>query len=127
MACATKVLLRTKPSTICSTFCTVPRSRTFQYSCRPCGPSRCGCCRRSDGRCAPRTSATALTLDSRRLSPVLIVRSPVRISFGGGGTDLPSYYETFGGAVVSAVINKYFYTILGHRSDGRVQVALFGL
>ncbi len=53
---------------------------------------------------------------------MLIVRSPVRISFGGGGTDLPSYYETFGGAVVSAAINKYFYTILGNRSDGRVQV-----
>jgi D-glycero-alpha-D-manno-heptose-7-phosphate kinase len=69
-----------------------------------------------------RTSATALTLDSRRFSPVLIVRSPVRISFGGGGTDLPSYYETFGGAVLSAAINKYFYTILGKRSDGRVQV-----
>jgi D-glycero-alpha-D-manno-heptose-7-phosphate kinase len=53
---------------------------------------------------------------------VLIVRSPVRISFGGGGTDLPAYYERFGGAVLSAAINKYFYTILGSRSDGRVQV-----
>jgi D-glycero-alpha-D-manno-heptose-7-phosphate kinase len=53
---------------------------------------------------------------------VLIVRSPVRISFGGGGTDLPSYYERFGGSVLSAAINKYFYTILGARSDGRVQV-----
>jgi len=53
---------------------------------------------------------------------VLIVRSPVRISFGGGGTDLPAYYEQFGGAVLSAAINKYFYTILGRRSDGRVQV-----
>jgi D-glycero-alpha-D-manno-heptose-7-phosphate kinase len=53
---------------------------------------------------------------------VLIVRSPVRISFGGGGTDLPAYYEQFGGAVLSAAINKYFYTILGKRSDGRVQV-----
>lgn len=53
---------------------------------------------------------------------MLIVRSPVRISFGGGGTDLPSYYEKFGGAVLSAAINKYFYTILGKRSDGRVQV-----
>jgi D-glycero-alpha-D-manno-heptose-7-phosphate kinase len=53
---------------------------------------------------------------------VLIVRSPVRISFGGGGTDLPSYYEQFGGAVLSTAINKYFYTILGKRSDGRVQV-----
>jgi D-glycero-alpha-D-manno-heptose-7-phosphate kinase len=53
---------------------------------------------------------------------VLIVRSPVRISFGGGGTDLPAYYEQFGGAVLSATINKYFYTILGARTDGRVQV-----
>ncbi len=53
---------------------------------------------------------------------MLIVRSPVRISFGGGGTDLPAYYEQFGGAVLSTAINKYFYTILGKRTDGRVQV-----
>jgi D-glycero-alpha-D-manno-heptose-7-phosphate kinase len=53
---------------------------------------------------------------------MLIVRSPVRISFGGGGTDLPVYYEQFAGAVLSVAINKYFYTILGSRSDGRVQV-----
>ncbi len=53
---------------------------------------------------------------------MLIVRSPVRISFGGGGTDLPAYYERYGGAVVSAAINKYFYTVLGKRNDGLVQV-----
>jgi D-glycero-alpha-D-manno-heptose-7-phosphate kinase len=53
---------------------------------------------------------------------MLIGRSPVRISFGGGGTDLPSYYEQFGGAVLSTAINKYFYTILRHRGDGRIQV-----
>ncbi|MGI9101544.1 MAG: hypothetical protein ACR2IF_03780 [Terriglobales bacterium] len=53
---------------------------------------------------------------------MLIVRTPVRISFGGGGTDLPSYYERFGGAVLSAAINKHFYTILQKRSDGKVQV-----
>jgi D-glycero-alpha-D-manno-heptose-7-phosphate kinase len=53
---------------------------------------------------------------------MLIGRSPVRISFGGGGTDLPAYYQQFGGAVLSASINKYFYTILGKRSDGRIQV-----
>ena len=53
---------------------------------------------------------------------MLIVRSPVRISFGGGGTDLPAYYEQFGGAVLSVAINKYFYTILGKRTDGRVQI-----
>lgn len=53
---------------------------------------------------------------------MLIVRSPVRISFAGGGTDLPGYYEDFGGAVVSTAINKYFYTILKKRNDGKIQV-----
>ena len=53
---------------------------------------------------------------------MLIVRSPVRISFAGGGTDLPAYYEHFGGAVLSAAIDKYFYTILCKRQDGRIQV-----
>lgn len=53
---------------------------------------------------------------------MLIVRSPVRISFAGGGTDLPAYYEQFGGAVLSTTINKYFYTILCKRNDGRIQV-----
>lgn len=53
---------------------------------------------------------------------MLIVRSPVRISFAGGGTDLPSYYERFGGAVVSAAINKHFYTVLQKRGDGKIQI-----
>jgi len=53
---------------------------------------------------------------------MLIVRSPVRISFGGGGTDLPAYYEKFGGCVVSTAINKYFYTVLEKRGDGKIQI-----
>jgi D-glycero-alpha-D-manno-heptose-7-phosphate kinase len=53
---------------------------------------------------------------------MLIARSPVRISFGGGGTDLPSYYEQFGGAVLSTAIDKYFYTVLRKRDDGFIQV-----
>jgi D-glycero-alpha-D-manno-heptose-7-phosphate kinase len=53
---------------------------------------------------------------------MLIVRTPVRISFGGGGSDLPAYFERFGGAVLSTSINKYFYTVLQKRTDGRVQV-----
>jgi D-glycero-alpha-D-manno-heptose-7-phosphate kinase len=53
---------------------------------------------------------------------MLIVRSPVRISFGGGGTDLPAYYGEYGGAVLSTAINKYFYTILGSRSDQSIQI-----
>lgn len=53
---------------------------------------------------------------------MLIVRSPVRISFAGGGTDLPSYYERFGGAVLSTAINKHFYTVLEKRGDGKIQI-----
>ncbi|HSM85417.1 MAG TPA: hypothetical protein VLT16_04675 [Candidatus Limnocylindrales bacterium] len=53
---------------------------------------------------------------------MLIVRSPVRISFGGGGTDLPAYFEQYGGAVLSTAINKYFYTIVGKRTDGHIQI-----
>ena len=53
---------------------------------------------------------------------MLIVRSPVRISFAGGGTDLPSYYGRFGGAVLSTAINKHFYTVLEKRNDGKIQI-----
>lgn len=38
-----------------------------------------------------------------------ISRAPLRISLGGGGTDLPSYYSKFGGKFISAAINKYTY------------------
>ena len=47
---------------------------------------------------------------------MLLVRAPVRISFAGGGTDLPSYYETYGGMVVSTTIDRYFYAIV--EADG---------
>jgi D-glycero-alpha-D-manno-heptose-7-phosphate kinase len=40
---------------------------------------------------------------------MIITRTPLRLSIGGGGTDLPSYYEEFGGFVISAAINKYAY------------------
>jgi D-glycero-alpha-D-manno-heptose-7-phosphate kinase len=53
---------------------------------------------------------------------MIIVRSPVRISFAGGGSDLPSYYEKYGGAVLSTAINKHFYTVLERRTDGRIQI-----
>jgi D-glycero-alpha-D-manno-heptose-7-phosphate kinase len=40
---------------------------------------------------------------------MIITRTPLRISIGGGGTDLPSYYQNHGGFVISAAINKYVY------------------
>lgn len=46
---------------------------------------------------------------------MLIVRSPLRVSLGGGGTDLPSYYREHGGFLVAAAIDKYVYIILNQR------------
>jgi D-glycero-alpha-D-manno-heptose-7-phosphate kinase len=40
---------------------------------------------------------------------MIITRSPLRVSLGGGGTDLPSYYSEFGGFLVAAAIDKYVY------------------
>ena len=43
---------------------------------------------------------------------MIIVRSPLRITLGGGGTDLPSYYREFGGFLVAAAIDRYVYITL---------------
>lgn len=50
---------------------------------------------------------------------MIIARSPLRITLGGGGTDLPSYYTERGGFVVSAAIDKYVYvTVMRPFSPG---------
>jgi len=46
---------------------------------------------------------------------MIITRSPLRVSLGGGGTDLPSYYREHTGFVVAAAIDKYVYITL-HRT-----------
>ena len=38
---------------------------------------------------------------------MIVVRSPVRITLGGGGTDLPSYYSKYGGFLIAGGIDKY--------------------
>ena len=43
---------------------------------------------------------------------MIITRSPLRISLGGGGTDLPSYYSKHGGFLIAAAIDKYVYITL---------------
>ena len=43
---------------------------------------------------------------------MIITRSPLRITLGGGGTDLPSYYERFGGFLCAAAIDKYVYVTI---------------
>src|SRR5579859_2803868 len=43
---------------------------------------------------------------------VVFARAPLRISLGGGGTDLPSYYEQHEGFVVAGAIDKYVYMLV---------------
>ena len=43
---------------------------------------------------------------------MIIARSPLRVTLGGGGTDLPSYYEKFGGFLIAAAIDRYVYITL---------------
>jgi D-glycero-alpha-D-manno-heptose-7-phosphate kinase len=49
---------------------------------------------------------------------MIFVRSPLRITLGGGGTDLPSFYKNYGGFCVSAAIDKYVYIGIQKTFDG---------
>jgi D-glycero-alpha-D-manno-heptose-7-phosphate kinase len=50
---------------------------------------------------------------------MIIARSPLRISLGGGGTDVPSYYEKYGGFLLAAAIDRYVYvTVMRPFTDG---------
>ena len=53
---------------------------------------------------------------------MIISRSPVRISLGGGGTDLPSYYSKYGGALIAAAINKYTLVTAHTRFDDDIKL-----
>ena len=48
---------------------------------------------------------------------MIITRSPLRISLGGGGTDLPSYYEEHGGFLVAAAIDQHVYINVHRRFE----------
>ena len=43
---------------------------------------------------------------------MIITRSPLRITLGGGGTDLPSYYQDHSGFLIAGAIDKYVYITL---------------
>ncbi|HET7093459.1 MAG TPA: hypothetical protein VFI22_08280 [Thermomicrobiales bacterium] len=53
---------------------------------------------------------------------IAIGRAPVRISFGGGGSDLPAYYEAHGGFVVSAAIDRCCTVVVSQSADGALGV-----
>ncbi len=54
---------------------------------------------------------------------MIISRTPFRVSFAGGGSDLPSFYSRHPGAVVSAATNKYVYVTVNARFDSTIRVS----
>ena len=54
---------------------------------------------------------------------MIISRTPLRVSFFGGGSDLPSYYRRHGGAVLSAAIDKSVYVTVSRKFDDAVRVS----
>jgi D-glycero-alpha-D-manno-heptose-7-phosphate kinase len=54
---------------------------------------------------------------------MIISRTPLRVSLFGGGSDLPAYYRQFGGAVLSAAIDKSVYVTVSRKFDDAVRVS----
>ena len=54
---------------------------------------------------------------------MIVTRTPFRIPLGGGGTDLPGYYQHHGGSLVTAAINKYVYITVNARFEPSLRVS----
>ena len=54
---------------------------------------------------------------------MIISRTPLRMSFVGGGSDLPAFYRRYGGAVVSTAIDKFVYVTVNKKFDERIRVS----
>jgi len=54
---------------------------------------------------------------------MIISRTPLRMSFTGGGSDLPAFYRQFGGAVISTAIDKYVYVNVNKKFDHGIRIA----
>jgi D-glycero-alpha-D-manno-heptose-7-phosphate kinase len=53
----------------------------------------------------------------QRPANIVVTRTPLRVSFAGGGTDLPEFYEVEEGAVLSAAVDKYVYVTVKRHSE----------
>jgi D-glycero-alpha-D-manno-heptose-7-phosphate kinase len=54
---------------------------------------------------------------------VIISKTPLRMSFVGGGSDLPAYYRQAEGAVLSTAIDKYMYVTVNQKFDGDIRLS----
>ena len=61
--------------------------------------------------------------EQKKSGIMIITKTPLRVSFAGGGTDICDYYKTGYGAVVSAAINKYMYITVNKRFEDTIRVS----
>jgi D-glycero-alpha-D-manno-heptose-7-phosphate kinase len=54
---------------------------------------------------------------------MIVSRTPLRLTLGGGGTDLPSYCSKYGGFVVTSALNKYIYLVVNHRFEEPIRAS----
>ena len=54
---------------------------------------------------------------------MIVSKTPLRMSFVGGGSDLPAYYNYDEGAVLSTTIDKYMYIIVNSKFDGNIRLS----
>ena len=54
--------------------------------------------------------------------PMYSGKAPLRISFSGGGTDVPAFFEKYGGVVINSTINKYCYASVKKRADNNIVI-----
>lgn len=54
---------------------------------------------------------------------MIVARTPMRMSFVGGGSDLPSYYRQVGGAVLSTSVDKYMYVTVNKKFDDDIRLS----
>jgi len=54
---------------------------------------------------------------------MIVSKTPLRLTLGGGGTDLPAYSSKYGGFVVTSAIDKYIYLVVNRRFESPVRVS----
>lgn len=67
-------------------------------------------------------NAKALWDRPKAAGEIIRAKAPLRVSFAGGGTDVPEYYEKHGGAVLSTTINRFAYVSLYPRDDTTISI-----